>query len=143
MCKTKRQSERGASLVEFSIAATVFLMAMFTVIEFGRVIWTHNALADAARRGARYAVINSAAAEDDVKRLVVYGDPAGGKNPIVENLSVNNVEVTYAGFGLDTGTAQVKITNYDFDFAIPIVSTRIRMPEYQTTLTGESAGTAP
>ncbi len=54
--KTKRSGERGAALVEFAIAALVFLTAVFAVIEFGRLLWVHNALTDAARRGARYAV---------------------------------------------------------------------------------------
>src|SRR5687767_13042209 len=105
----KKHNERGASLVEFSIAATVFLMAMFAVIEFGRALWTHNALADAARRGARYAVVNEQADIADVKRVVVYGNPAGGTAPVVSNLTTDNVEVTYAGFGLDVGTVQVTI----------------------------------
>ena len=51
-----KSGQRGATLVEFAIGATVFLTAMFAVIEFGRALWTHNALADAARRAARYAV---------------------------------------------------------------------------------------
>ncbi|MCA1605606.1 MAG: pilus assembly protein, partial [Acidobacteria bacterium] len=96
-----RNGQRGATLVEFSIAATVFLMAMFAVIEFGRALWTHNALADAARRGARYAVVNQASKIDEVKNVVVYGNPAGGTTPIVENLSTTNVQVSYPGFTLD------------------------------------------
>jgi hypothetical protein len=139
----KKHNQRGASLVEFSIGATVFLMVMFAVIEFGRVLWTHNALADAARRGARYAVVNEQADEDDVKRVVVYGNPAGGTAPVVSNLTTDNVEVDYVGFGLDVGTVQVTIKDYDFKFSIPLVSKKISMPKYTTTLTGESAGTLP
>ena len=48
--KRARKNERGVSLVEFSIAATVFLISIFAVLEFGRALWVHNALADAARR---------------------------------------------------------------------------------------------
>ena len=32
----KKSRERGATLVEFSIGASVFLLVMFAVIEFGR-----------------------------------------------------------------------------------------------------------
>lgn len=143
MTGNSRKRERGSTLVEFSIAATVFLMSMFAVIEFGRALWTHNALADAARRGARYAVINSQANMGNVKNVVVYGDPAGGTTPVVEDLTTDNVQVTYSGFGLDVGTVQVTITDYQFKFVIPIVSKKIQMPNYTTTLTGESAGTLP
>jgi hypothetical protein len=138
-----KKRQRGATLVEFSIAATVFLTVMFGVIEFGRVLWTHNALTDAARRGARYAVVHQASEVADVKNVVVYGDPAGGTNPVVENLTTDNVQVRYSGFGLDHGTVQVTITSYQFQFVIPLVSTSIQMPSYTTTLTGESAGTLP
>lgn len=138
-----RNKQRGATLVEFSIAATVFLMTMFAVLEFGRALWAHNALTDAARRGARYAAVHRADEISNVKNVVVYGDPAGEGNPLVQNLSTTNVVVNYSNFTLDGGTVQVTITGYDFQFVIPIVGTQIRMPNYTTTLTGESAGTLP
>jgi len=142
--RQKKKNERGASLVEFSIAATVFLTLVFAALEFGRVLWIHNALTDAARRGARYAVVHRQADINDVKNVVVYGDPAGGTDPLVPNLSTTtNVSVTYSGFGLDTGTVSVSITNYQFDFVLPIGQTSIQMPNYTTTLTAESAGLIP
>ena len=141
--KTKTDNQRGGTLVEFSIAATVFLTVMFAVMEFGRALWTHNALSDAARRGARYAVVNGTGASDAVKNVVVYGNPGGGTKPLVDNLTTDNVQVNYSGFGLDDGTVQVTITDYEFEFVIPIVGTTIQMPAYTTTLTGESAGTEP
>ncbi len=138
-----RRGERGSTLVEFAIGATLFLTVMFAVIEFGRALWVHNALSDAARRGARYAVVNTAADSAAVKNVVVYGDPAGGTNPLVENLTTSNVNVTYSGFGLSGGTATVSISNYSFQFVVPIVRTSIQMPSYSTTLTAESAGLIP
>lgn len=145
MRRTKkiRKGERGSTLVEFAIGATLFLTVMFAVIEFGRALWVHNALADAARRGARYAVVHAAADSAAVKNVVVYGDPAGGSTPMVDNLATSNVNVTYSGFGLSGGTATVSITNYQFQFVVPMVSTSISMPSYSTTLTAESAGLIP
>jgi Flp pilus assembly protein TadG len=139
----KRQNERGATLVEFAIGATVFLVAMFAVVEFGRLLWTHNALADAARRGARYAAVNKASDVAAVKNVVVYGDPAGGTKPVVQNLTTANVQVDYPSFGVGAGTVGVRIEGYEFNFAIPIIGTTISMPNYATTLTGESAGLVP
>ena len=141
--KRKREGERGTTLVEFSIGAFVFLTAMFGVIEFGRALWTHNALADAARRGARYAVNHPASDVAAVKNVVVYGDPAGGDKPVVANLTPANVQVQYSGFGLNAGTVSVSITGYQFEFAIPVVGTKMDMPNYNTTLTGENAGLVP
>jgi Flp pilus assembly protein TadG len=141
--KRCKDNERGSTLVEFSIGVTVFATAMFAVLEFGRVLWTHNALTDAARRGARYAVMHSSTDTAAVKNIVVYGDAAGTGNPMLPNLSTSNVNVVYSSFGLNTGTVTVSITNYKFQFVIPIVGKTITLPAYSTTLTGESAGFIP
>jgi Flp pilus assembly protein TadG len=138
-----RKREQGASLVEFSIAATVFLLVMFGVLEFGRALWVHNALTDAARRGARYAVFHdsSTASDAKIKNVVVYGDPAGGTNPVVDNLATTNIQVSRSGYGLDTGTVSVSITSYQFQFVLPVGISSMTMPNYTTTLMAECAGT--
>lgn len=141
--KNRRDNERGSTLVEFAIGVTVFVTAMFGVLEFGRLLWVHNALTDAARRGARYAVMHSASDETSVKNIVVYGDAAGTGQPMLNNLTTANVVVTYNSFGLNDGTVSVSITNYQFQFVVPIVGTTITLPSYSTTLTGESAGFIP
>src|SRR6201988_4051181 len=141
--KSFHKEQKGATLVEFAIGATVFLTAMFAVLEFGRALWVHNALADAARRGARYAAEHQVSDADKVKNVVVYGDPAGGTTPVVDNLSISNVAVNYSSFGLNGGTVSVSVTNYQFQFVVPLIGTTIQMPSYTTTLTGESAGYTP
>ena len=141
---TRRNSERGATLVEFAIGATVFLTVMFAIVEFGRLLYVHNALSDAARRGARYAVVNTQADVENVKLMAVYGTTAGGAQPLVDHLATDNVLVTYSlppnEFGVNKGTVAVEIQNYDFIFSIPLVGATVRMPKYKTTLTGENAG---
>jgi Flp pilus assembly protein TadG len=139
----ERSPERGATLVEFALVATVFLTVMFGVIEFGRCLWTHNALSDAARRGARYAVNHPSTDASAVKNVAVYGDPAGGTKPLVDNLTTANIVVQYSNFGLGEGTVSVSITNYQFQFAVPLVGTTLTMPGYSTTLTGENIGYVP
>ena len=141
--KSKRDTQRGATLVEFAIGATVFVTALFAVLEFGRALWLHNALTDAARRGARYAVVNSNADSASVKNVVVYGNPAGTGTPLINNLSTAKVDVNYSTFGVGEGTVSVSITNYQFQFVVPLIGTTINMPAYNTTLIGESAGYIP
>ena len=141
--KPFKSNEQGATLVEFSIAALVFLTVMFGVIEFGRALWVHNALADAARRGARYASVHSSADADMVRNVVVYGDEDGGETPMIPNLTTGNVSVNYSNWAVNGGTVTVSITEYEFQFVIPIVGTTITMPSYTTTLTGESIGFVP
>jgi Flp pilus assembly protein TadG len=153
----RKAGQRGATLVEFAIGATVLLTAIFAVLEFGRALWTHNALSDAARRGARYAINQPASSPAGVKttgtnvgpsvgaikNVAVYGDPLGGTTPMVNDLTPDNVYVTYKDFGLGQGTVGVTIQNYQFQFVIPLVGTTITMPDYNTTLTAENAGVMP
>jgi Flp pilus assembly protein TadG len=138
-----KNNERGSTLVEFAIGVTVFVTAMFAVLEFGRALWVHNALSDAARRGARYAVLHSAGSAAEVKNIVVYGNAAGTGQPMVNDLTTGNVDVVYNNFGLNDGTVSVSIKEYQFQLVIPIFGTTITMPKYTTTLGGESAGLIP
>lgn len=141
--KRFKSNEQGATLVEFSIAATVLLVVVFGVIEFGRALWTHNALSDAARRGARYATLHSAAEIEQVRNVVVYGNAEGTGTPMIPNLTTEKVTVDYSNFALNAGTVSVSVTGYEFQFIVPIVGTSITMPNYTTTLTGESVGWIP
>ena len=137
------KNERGSTLVEFAIGVTVFVTVMFAVLEFGRALWVHNALSDAARRGARYAVLHSAGSAAEVKNVVVYGNAAGTGDPMVNDLTTGNVDVVYNNFGLNDGTVSVSIKEYQFQLVIPIIGTTITMPKYTTTLGAESAGFLP
>jgi len=142
--KSCKSNERGSTLVEFAIGATVFLTAMFAVLEFGRALWTHNALSDAARRGARYATLHAQGDSGSVQNMVVYGNPAGSGQPLLPNLSTGNVSVNYSNpYQINQGTVSVSMTGYQFQFVIPIVGTTITMPNYTTTLTAESVGLVP
>jgi Flp pilus assembly protein TadG len=142
--KSTDRGERGAALLEFAIAGVVFMTAVFAVLEFGRLLWVHNALTDAARRGARYAVSHTPGEAGDAQKMAVYGTTADGASPMVTGLKPENVKVEYAaGYNVGEGTAKVSIQNYDFNFVVPLVGTKIKMPPYTSTLTAESAGKVP
>ena len=145
------------------MVAMLFFILIFGIIEFGRMLYTHNSLADATRRGARYAVLHPAASANEVKNVVVYGDKAtydGSGNPlsgpVVSGLTPVMVDVQYDGedtdgnpdtpptsFGSNLGQATVKITGYSFNLSIPVIARPIPMGDYATTLSAESAGQIP
>jgi Flp pilus assembly protein TadG len=146
--------QKGSSVAEFAMVALVFFMIIFGIIEFGRLLYTHNALTDAARRGARYAVLHT---ENDpcVQNVVVYGEthinpatcaPTGP--PLINGLMPANIVVQYQGagpngYGMNLGTVTVTIQNYAFNLSIPLFRRTLNMPAYTTTLTAESAGEVP
>jgi Flp pilus assembly protein TadG len=150
LMRNNRKNERGAALVEFAIAGTVFLTVVFGVIEFGRLLYTHNALRDAARRGVRYATVrkNDAAGQLAVQKTVVYGDP--NANPatataILPGLTTANVVLAYDNYGgiQLSSRATVSITGYQFRFNVPLIGGTLNMPAYKTSLPGESVGYVP
>jgi hypothetical protein len=147
--KINRRSERGAALVEFTIGAVAFLTAVFGALEVARMLWTHNALSDAARRGARYAVTHPASDEAEVINTVVYGNPEGTGRPEVAGLTDDMVDVSYKVspvtniFSYPGGSVTVSVTNFKFKLLIPLVGRDISMPDYHTTLTAESSGQVP
>lgn len=148
--RKNRKEERGATMAEFAVISAVFFMIIFGIIEFGRLFYTHNALTDAARRGARYAALNSEANEDCVKKVVVFGETNVNPTtcvetgpPLINGLTTTNVIVTYTDFGMNLGTATVEIKDYTFNLSIPFARQTLTMPRYVTTLTGESAGVPP
>lgn len=148
--KKFHQDMRGAALVEFAIVGSVFLSSLFGIAEFGRLLWTHNALKDGVQRGARYATLRKSdtTSVQAVKRMVVYGDPNANPataRPIVNGLTPANVVVSYQNYnGIQlSAEATVAITNYKFQFSVPIFGGEIDLPGYSTSLPGESAGFVP
>jgi Flp pilus assembly protein TadG len=49
--------EEGNAMVEFAIAATVFLSLLIGIIGLGYAAWTRNSVASGAREGARFAMV--------------------------------------------------------------------------------------
>ncbi|MFL5341619.1 MAG: TadE/TadG family type IV pilus assembly protein [Gemmataceae bacterium] len=52
----------GTSMVEFVLVATVFLLFLLGVLEYARLMFTMQLMNNAAREGARYAVVNAGTA---------------------------------------------------------------------------------
>jgi Flp pilus assembly protein TadG len=52
------RDDRGANLVEFALLSIPFLMIVFGVIDFGRVVFAYSALAHGTREAARVATVS-------------------------------------------------------------------------------------
>lgn len=132
-------------MIEFTVVATVFFAMLVGIVAAGNLYYTHNALVEATRRGARYAVLHPTGSTTAVKNVVVYGtdSPAQGATSLIYNLQPTNVTVAYSGLNVAAGSVTVTISNYSFPFVLPTATTSVTMPPYRTTLTGESAGFIP
>lgn len=60
MMAARHGSSRGQALVEFALVAPIFFLLLFSLIEFGRAVYYIQMLNNAAREGARYAIVHGA-----------------------------------------------------------------------------------
>lgn len=89
----RRNRRSGASLVEFAFVAPIFFLIMFGVFEYARFLFTVQLMNNAAREGARYAVVNLAETDATVKAYVDKYLVGQGANQLVGYNSTSNISV--------------------------------------------------
>jgi hypothetical protein len=72
-----RRRERGQGLTEFALIFPVFILLLVLVFDFGRAIYAHHTISNAARAGARVAIVDQTVAAIKAKAL----DQTVGLNP--------------------------------------------------------------
>lgn len=55
---TKRHFERGTTMVETALVLGVLLLVLFGIMDFGRLMYTYHMVNNAARIGARFAIVH-------------------------------------------------------------------------------------
>ena len=117
----RRHQERGAALLEAAFTIPLLLLVAIGIFEFGRAYQTWQVLTNAAREGARTAVLPSAGADTAEARALAYmqagmlSNPEDAEITVVEN---DSYEVT----GTTVSASRVTI-DYPFSFIVlgPIV----------------------
>jgi Flp pilus assembly protein TadG len=136
------RDEHGQAAIEFSLVVLLMVIVVFGVIEVGRLALIYNTLADAARAGARYAIVHGS----------YSGSPSGLGNTSAVETQVTNITsiaglsvtptVSYpnAGTGDSSGNLtgdRVSVTaSYSY---VPVIGLAAFTP-LQVTLTSTSEG---
>lgn len=58
MIHRKRRQGRGQTLAEFALVIPIFLLVLMGLFDVGRLVFVYNGLTNAAREGARLAIVN-------------------------------------------------------------------------------------
>jgi Flp pilus assembly protein TadG len=58
----RARRERGETLIEFAIGASLLFAVIFGVLQFGWAVWQYNLVADLAQEGARYGAVHGSTA---------------------------------------------------------------------------------
>jgi Flp pilus assembly protein TadG len=131
----KSHAQRGASMVEFVIAATAFLMIIFGIFEFGRVLYIYHTVSNAARIGSRWAMVRGSsgcsvldhcnASSSDIQTYVQSIVPIVDSNSLIVSASWSSSTAPDAACGAGgsntTGHVVCVTVAYPFNFAVPII----------------------
>ena len=110
------KSERGAELIEFALVLPLLLLVVLGIAEFGFVFMRFEAVNNAAREGARLAVLPGYANIDVQNRVVAYANVSGAPGMTTANVAVANTTVTVAA-GVTVNCKRVTVTyTYTYQF---------------------------
>ncbi len=73
----QRRQRRGSATVEMAIVAPILLTLVFGIIEYGWVFTVRQALTNAAREGARVAILRGSSETDIEERVADFLAPYG------------------------------------------------------------------
>jgi Flp pilus assembly protein TadG len=91
-----RRNRRGTAVVEFAVVAPLFILLVFGMIEFGRMIMVQQIMTNASREGTRRAIIEGST-QTEVENLVTnYLDNASVPGATV---TVTPSDLSNVGFG--------------------------------------------
>src|SRR5687767_766732 len=111
-----RKGERGSALIEAALTLPLLLLVSVGIFEFGRAFQTWQVLTNAAREGARLAVLPGMAPPDVQTRVRQYlqagqlGGYAGATIVVDRTSSI--------AIGAGTASTSVVTVNYPFNFLV-------------------------
>lgn len=128
------KGDAGSSLVEYALVFMVFMTMMLGIADFGRALYAYHFASGAARDATRYASVRGSTCSSDGS-CVASNSASGIVGPTTQNdvtafvkqtplgIDPANVHVTANWPNGNTPGNVVSVqVEYDFSFAVPIVS---------------------
>ncbi len=106
----------GAAMVEMAMVLPIFLLLVWGVIDFGRLLFTANSMASAVREGARQAAIIQDLTNTSAVKATVKGAFTPLGSPAITDAEIT-VDVTTV-----PGSVIVKVSNYPWPTITPLAS---------------------
>jgi Flp pilus assembly protein TadG len=112
--RTRVLGQRGAALVETALVLPLILLVSVSIFEFGRAFQTWQVLTNAAREGARIAILPGTVDSDVTARVQQY--VTGGQLTGTATVAIDHNQTISIGTG--TATASKVTVNYPFSFMV-------------------------
>jgi Flp pilus assembly protein TadG len=108
--------ERGQAIIETAVTLPIVLVLSVSIFEFGRALQVWQLLTNAAREGARVAVLPGATTDGVRNRVLQYMEAGGLQNRNANQIAVDNgAEIDMAGEAVSA--SQITI-NYPYSFMV-------------------------
>ena len=121
------RNERGQAILETALILPLLLLVSVSIFEFGRAYQTEQVLTNAAREGARLAVIPGSTVASVQARVLNYMTSGALANAGTAGIAVNQASTVTIGAGA-TASASVVTVTYPFSFVILNPVARLVVP---------------
>jgi Flp pilus assembly protein TadG len=134
----RARGERGAALVETAFVLPIMLLVCVGILEFGRAYQTWQVVTNAAREGARVAILPEYPDTSVTARVRTYLKNGGLPASIVDDTTKTKVLITATTIPVDaagtvTASAARIVVEYPFEFMV-------LQPVAQLVVNGSTAG---
>jgi Flp pilus assembly protein TadG len=133
----RTRGERGAALIETAFVLPIMLLVCVGILEFGRAYQTWQVVTNAAREGARVAILPEYVDASVVSRVKTYlkngGLPAAVVDSANTKVLITETTIPISVGGATTATAARIVVEYPFQFMV-------LQPVAQLVVNGSLAG---
>ena len=97
-------------MVEFAVILPVFILLIFGMMEYGRMIMVQQMIVNAAREGARHATLDGATSTSVIARTNAYLDNAGVTNASIVVTPNPDTAVSGTPISVDVSIAYTEVS---------------------------------
>jgi Flp pilus assembly protein TadG len=132
---TRWADQSGQSLLEAALTLPLILLIAVGILEFGRAFQTWQVVTNAAREGARVAILPNSTTTDIQSRVTTYLQ--GGALDNYQNATVTVNQASSVAVGAGTAASSVVTVAYPFSFIVmnPVANLVVRGSTAGTPLT--------
>jgi len=130
-----RSGERGQALLETAMVLPLVLLVSAGIFEFGRAYQTWQVLTNAAREGARVAILPSSTASDVQSRVQTAMQTGQLQDAATATVDIN--QGATVSIGATNASASIVTINYPFSFIVlnPVVNLVVKGSMVGTPIT--------
>ena len=115
--RLQKQRASGTALVEAALTLSLFTTLVFSLFDFGYIMYLHQTIAARAEAAARYGALNPTDMTGMQNYVLYYSNTGSG--PALFGLTASNVSATRTGEGTNDDRVVVTVSGYKFPAISP------------------------